>query len=1442
MLCIVIFSASATFAADINDTIVSDEITIDEPLAVDETPTVVADDNTTASEVVTKDNFNKYFTESGTLNTTVNATELIFKGEISDVGVNTIVLDRPISIVGENSTFTNVAIGVNSSDVVISGLTLNIDNNVAAIAVFNATNVLVENNEINFKAIKDLDVDGYAIIADSADVFNLINNSINYVGATNGLNINNGVRISNSQMVTIRGNKFNLSLVSAAVGWAEVPAGSGNWVSSPISEGIGLDSSSFVYFSENAIDMTYNDVMGDYDTIYVVDFKDSNNVTIEANNITALGHTYIYGIQMSANGFNITGNNIKVESDNYYANGIDIEGPAMGIVEDNTIDVKGVESAYAIYSGMNGADVKANYTANTISGEAYNVFGFSLGDVESNLENNTIDLAGNYTTGIAYYGVYMSANNNRLFLVSSEEGNQSVWEAFGVEAVGVKVTKGSATFANNTIVTPGKGASFTGNETYVYLGKNFINVVGNDDKDAYAIYASNLASLYVINNTIDYQGTTKGTGINNAIYLNNASDNSWIMSNNIILDLVSSYVPWIEIPTGSGNWVSFPVSEGIVVENTDGTILGSNNINVTYGDVVGTYDTIYTVSFKNSTNAQIELNNITAAGHTYIYGIQISGNDFNITENNIKVESDNYYANGIDIEGPATGVVENNVIDVKGNVSAYAIYSGMNGANVSAEYIGNNITGQAYNVFGFSLGDVESNLENNTIDLVGNYTTGIAYRGDTIYIIGNKLFLTSSEEGNETIWEGFGVEAVGIKAIKGEGILISNNTIVTPGKGVSITGNVSYAALSDNFINVVGNDDKDAYAVYSVNAGLLLSDNTIDYQGTTKGTGINNAIYVNNASNICWILSNDFILDLVSSYVPWAEVPTGSGNWVSSPISEGIVIEDTDKVRFRENNITVTYGDVVGDYDTIYTVSFKDSDNALIKENNITALGHTYIYGIQISGYDFNITDNNIKVESDNYYANGIDIEGPASGLVEGNVIEAKGVTSAYPIYSGMNGADVCANYTGNKIKGDAYLVIGMSLGDMESNIVANDISVEGNYTTGIAYRGAKLNVDCNVIYASASNVGNESVWEAFGVDTVGIKVVAGEATISLNEVYTTGNYTVDVRDTESSVYGNYLVSDILFGDESVNQSGNADVHDNLPIKTKAVISIIEVDGDCTVIGLLTDADGNIYANQTVNYSFNGTNATVVTGDDGTFKLENLSNGVINISYDGTRFVDPANATITLKDIAPVPPVKLVSMFDIPNRAITIKGKAVDTKANETPMTYTTTLMDENGKPIANVYIEFAVNNKIYNRTTFENGSFVPYRLNMIRAGRYTMAFNFAGNENYTNAFACVCVDLDKKPIKIKASDKSYKASTKTKKYTVTLSTSKAVDGKMYMSPRKVTLTVNGKTYTKSTNSNGKVTFKITNLKSKAKYKAKISYEGDKTYESATKTVTLTVK
>jgi hypothetical protein len=292
-------------------------------------------------------------------------------------------------------------------------------------------------------------------------------------------------------------------------------------------------------------------------------------------------------------------------------------------------------------------------------------------------------------------------------------------------------------------------------------------------------------------------------------------------------------------------------------------------------------------------------------------------------------------------------------------------------------------------------------------------------------------------------------------------------------------------------------------------------------------------------------------------------------------------------------------------------------------------------------------------------------------------------------------------------------------------------------------------------------------------------------------------------------------------------------------IQQTSAISEITVNDDLSISAVLKDSEGNPIANATINYAVDGVNATVVSDETGAFTVNVTANSNITIEYPGSENIEPVTLSLTMGDVGSKN--KLASQFNITNRAITINGYAVDGKAGEQGIYYATSLLDEKGNPIANAYIEFAVNNKIYNRTTNENGTFDPYKLNMIRAGRYTMAFHYDGDDNYTSAFACVCVDLDKKPLTIKASAKSFKAAVKTKKYTVSLSTIKGLDGKMYLSSKTVTLKVNGKTYT-AKSKNGKVTFKITNLSKKGKYKATLSVKEDKTYEGATKSVKLTVK
>lgn len=437
----------------------------------------------------------------------------------------------------------------------------------------------------------------------------------------------------------------------------------------------------------------------------------------------------------------------------------------------------------------------------------------------------------------------------------------------------------------------------------------------------------------------------------------------------------------------------------------------------------------------------------------------------------------------------------------------------------------------------------------------------------------------------------------------------------------------------------------------------------------------------------------------------------------------------------------------------------------------------------------------------------------------------------------------------------DNLVIVGEDLEISSSNVSLNNDDCKSDEILGCE-SGNLEKVDVK----RQAGESDESIVASSGNVPIDIKVI-DNSKVDISIPNATGSVIVIIDNNETSVpldnhgSANILLNNLPAGNHSVvvvyeGDGTHAAAHGvarfNIAEKSTVPISSefndIVIGDDFTVSLVLKNENGNVIANVPVTYSIDGVKATKNTDSKGSLVITGKSGAVIDIEYEGNDTVIGTSKTVEL-NTKDVPIVKVSSRFNIAGGVITINGYAVDAKAGEEGIYYSTELLDANGKPIKGVDIEFAVNNKIYTRTTNDKGGFSPYKLNMIRAGRYTMAFFFNGNENYKSAFASVCVDLDKKPITIKASSKTFKASAKSKKYTVTLSTivGSSHDGKVYLSPKKVTLTVNGKTYTGKTNKNGQVTFNL-KITKKGKYTAKIKYAGDNTYTAKSKSVKITVK
>ena len=341
-------------------------------------------------------------------------------------------------------------------------------------------------------------------------------------------------------------------------------------------------------------------------------------------------------------------------------------------------------------------------------------------------------------------------------------------------------------------------------------------------------------------------------------------------------------------------------------------------------------------------------------------------------------------------------------------------------------------------------------------------------------------------------------------------------------------------------------------------------------------------------------------------------------------------------------------------------------------------------------------------------------------------------------------------------------------------------------------------------------------------------KIVSVESVVNGNVNLSFGNLTS----------GNHFVEIIYSGDEKYASNSSNFIYS---IEKNDLIIIIDgieypvnvTNGTVTIETHKTEnpktvvIDGIEYPVSVINgTAIIQTNKTLISSTivvDGVEYPINLINGTVNIKTNITKQIIKKNTTFVVDP--------------------SFTRVAVDYSAGERGGMFYTTLKDNECNVLVNKTVQIALNGKIYNVTSDNEGR-AGLQVNLANANTYTYAISFQGDDQY-NAAPMVSSKLTvtKKKTTIKASNKVFKAKTKTKKISVTLKTVKnKYDNKTYLkSGKKVTLKVNGKTYTAKINKKGvaKFTIKITK---KGKYTAKIKFAGDKTYKASSKTIKIRIK
>ena len=336
------------------------------------------------------------------------------------------------------------------------------------------------------------------------------------------------------------------------------------------------------------------------------------------------------------------------------------------------------------------------------------------------------------------------------------------------------------------------------------------------------------------------------------------------------------------------------------------------------------------------------------------------------------------------------------------------------------------------------------------------------------------------------------------------------------------------------------------------------------------------------------------------------------------------------------------------------------------------------------------------------------------------------------------------------------------------------------------------------------------------------------EITVDLNGAknYTTdpnGQITIPTKDLAAGIY----TAKINFtGTETYMASSTSTTvtvnRDTPELTATDVTTTYNVNKDLEIT--LKDSQGNPLSDMEITVDLNGAkNYTTDPNGQITIPTKELNAGTYTakISFAGNENYTESSTTATVT----------VSK-DSPK----LTASAVTTTYN-VAKNLVITLKDSTGKALSGVEVIAKIGSTTKKAKTDQNGQ-AKINVAKLLPKTYTAQISFAGDANYNAASTTAKVTVKKATPKLTAKAKTFKFEDKTKKYTISLKDNK---GKA-LKNKKITLKVNGKTYTAKTNSKGVATFKLNKLTKKGKFNAAITYAGDKYYNKISKKAKITVK
>ena len=672
--------------------------------------------------------------------------------------------------------------------------------------------------------------------------------------------------------------------------------------------------------------------------------------------------------------------------------------------------------------------------------------------------------------------------------------------------------------------------------------------------------------------------------------------------------------------------------------------------------------------------------------------------------------------------------------------------------------------------------------------------------------------------------------------------------------------------------------------------GATSDGGAIYFDDEGKGCMVSNCTFVNNyagGSGGAIYVRNFYDINISDCYfVNNTAHIFGGGIYMYTRNHVGNVYNCTfenNRAEDKGGAITTWWWAMVESYSCISKTSSDDTFNVInhpptLDVNNITApydtgekvkLNLTTYDGIQLTG--INITINIYYKNNDSWVAKYECLSGdewqvilPAGAYIAKFSTEYTGFDQSISITmtdtTELTATEVTTTYNVNK---DLEVTLKDSQGNPLSGLdITVDLNGAKNYTTdsngqikvhtkdlAVGTYTAEINFTGTEVYGESSTSATVTVnrdtpeltatdvttiynvnkdLEITLKDSQGNPLSDMEISVDLNgaETFTTdSNGQINVS-TKDLAVGTYTAEISFAGNENYTESSTSvtvTVDRDTPVLTATdVTTIYNVNKDLEVT--LKDSQGNPLSDMEITVDLNGVKS-YTTDSNGQIEVptKGLNGGTYTakIIFAGNENYTESNTTakVTINKVS----TKLTT-------------SAVTTTYN-VAKNLVITLKDSAGKALSGMQIVAKLGSTTKKAKTDKNGQ-VKINVAKLVPKSYTAKISFAGDANYKAASTTAKVTVKKINTKIAAKAKTFKYEDKTKKYTITLKDNK----NKVLKNKKVTLKVNGKTYTAKTNSKGVATFKLNKLTKKGKFTAAITYAGDKYYNKANKKAKVTVK